>query len=529
MTLEPDEDASPAEANGEGTNAHAGGAADAGADGAGTAPTDDRIPTGIDGLDGVLEGGLIRGRSYLLRGQPGTGKTLFGAEFLSRGVTDGETALFVNLEESEADVRRNAAAAGVDVSGVAFLDLRPEAAVFTEGGDYDVFAPAEVEQEHLSGRITETVESLEPDRVFVDPLTKLRHVAAGESGFRDQVIGFMRYLKEQGATIVFTSQDTEAEPDTDLQFLSDGTVDLANGAAGRTLSVPKFRGSDVREGAHTLVIGDDGLSVYPKLQLESGTDDAPGGLETISSGVPEVDELLNGGLERGTVTIISGPTGVGKTTTGSQFMKEAAGRGERSVIYLFEESKETFYGRTASINMPVREMVERGSLAVREVEPLSMSVEEFADDLRHEVEERGAETVMIDGISGFKLSVRGEGSELVRDLHVLGRYLKNRGVTVVFVEEMGSVTGDFQPTEEGVSYLADNILILRYLEIDGEMRKAVGVLKKRTSDFERTLREFRITEYGIEVGEPLTGLRGILTGTPTWPEEESEGRERPGR
>ena len=235
-------------------------------------------------------------------------------------------------------------------------------------------------------------------------------------------------------------------------------------------------------------------------------------VEAISSGIPEVDELLHGGIERGTVTVISGPSGVGKSTLGMQFMKEAAGRGERSVIYAFEEGIETLLSRCQAVNIPAHTMIERGTLSVVSVEPLKYTPNHFSNLVRQEVEENNAKIVMIDSTSGYKLSMQGE--DLIRQLHSLCQYLKNMGVTVILVNETHNITGEFSLTEVGISYLADNLIFLRYLELNGELRKAIGVLKKRVSDFERTLREFKITKYGIKVGEPLTQLRGILSGIP---------------
>ena len=235
--------------------------------------------------------------------------------------------------------------------------------------------------------------------------------------------------------------------------------------------------------------------------------------DIIRSGVPELDEMLHGGMTRGMVTLISGPSGVGKTTVGVQFMKELAGRGEHSVVYLFEEWKESFVHRCEAISIPVQAMVERGTLSIVQVEPARYSSDEFNRLVRREVEERNARIVMLDSIAGYRMCIRGE--DLVAHVAALTRYLKNMGVTALLINETESITGgEFRVTEIGISYLADNILFLRYLETNGELHKAIGVLKKRMSDFENSLRELEITRYGIKVGKPLTNLRGILTGTP---------------
>ena len=324
----------------------------------------------------------------------------------------------------------------------------------------------------------------------------------------------MRYLKENEATVLFTSQWSENTPDDDLQFLADGVVELAQDDVGRSLEVPKLRGSDRQSGSHALTISEGGIEVFRV--LVPGDHDAAFATETIPSGVDNLDSLLNGGIERGTVTVVSGPTGVGKTTTGSLFMTEAAARGERSVIYMFEESTATFRHRSEAVGIPVDEMVEEGTLAVKEIEPLDLSPEEFASMVREEVEERDTNVVMIDGIKGYTLSIQGDEDELVRKLHALGRYLKNMGVTVIFLDEVGTVSGEFRPTESGISYLADNILFLRYAEMGAEIGKVAGVLKKRVGTFERTLRPFGIDTGGVTVGEPLSDVSGLLTGSPSF-------------
>lgn len=473
---------------------------------------DDRIQTGVSGLDTILHGGLLPNRSYLVRGQPGSGKTTLCLQFLTANGVADEQSLYISFEESEANVKQNAASAGIDLTATGFLDLSPEAEIFTEDESYDIFAPSEVESETITETIKERVESLAPKRVVLDPVTQLRYLAPDEYQFRKQLLSFMTYLTEQNTTVLFTSQATNASPDDDLQFMSDGTIELDVSGRTRTLEVSKFRGSSFEGGGHAVEFGASGIVVYPRLVPKYFERDFS--LESIPSGIPEVDQHLNGGIERGTVTIISGPTGVGKTTFGTQFMKEAAGRGERSVIYLFEETEETFTNRSEAINIPIRDMISQENLVVEEIEAMTYSSEKFGHAIRTEVESHGADIVMIDGVDGYKLSLRGSESQLNRKLHSLCRYLKNMGVSVILVDEVQSVTGDFQATSENISYLADNIIFFRYIEVDGEIQKVIGVLKKRTSDFERSLREFEITEHGISVSQPSEQLSGILSGTP---------------
>lgn len=477
------------------------------------ASTTTRVETGIPGVDRVLEGGLMPGRSTLVRGPPGAGKTLFCLHFLMAGVENDETGLFINFEESERHVRKNVADFGFDLDAIEFLDLAPTEEAFTDEATYEIFSTAEVEGSSLATEITETIEEVAPDRTVIDPVTQLRYVAGDTHQFRKQMIALLRLLRNQGAATVFTSQRTDATPDDDLQFLSDAVIHLDQ-TETRTLRVSKFRGSDFQRGEHSLRITDDGLTCAPRLVPDDH--ERKFTAESISSGVPELDALLYGGIERGTVTFLSGPTGVGKTTTGLQFMKEAAGRGERSVLYSFEEGTETLLHRAEAINVPIENMIEQGTLRIEEIQPFEFTPHEFAQRVRRTVEKEDTEIVMIDGICGYQQSIRGISDDDIEEIVALGRYLKNVGVTTIVVNETHQVTGEFQVTEGRTSYLADTIVFLCHIEHRGELRKVIGVLKKRTSDFERRLRELEITEHGLKVGDPLPDLRGILTGTPEW-------------
>lgn len=474
-----------------------------------------RISTGIPGLDEILQGGLIAQRAYLVRGGPGAGKTTLGLHFLTAGAAAGEKTLFITLEEPEARIRQNAERRGFDITGIAFLDISPTSEFFAEVQTYDIFSPAEVEREPITQKIVEQVKAIQPTRVFLDPMTQFRYLSADVFQFRKQALSFLRYLVEAGSTVLFTSEGSRDAPDDDLQFMSDGVIALDLERAGRTIQVTKFRGSHFHAGSHSLKPTNQGLAVFPVLlPIEQKKEFS---FELISSGIPDLDELLNGGVERGTITIISGPSGVGKTTLGLQFMKEAAGRGERSVVYTFEEEVEVMLKRCDTVGIPARTMMKRETLLIRKVEPLQYTPDEFAFLVREDVEQRGTRIVMIDSISGYKLALRGQ--DLQARLHALGKYLQNLGVAVLIINEVEAITGDFRITEVGISYLADNIIFLRYLEMNGEMKKAIGVLKKRLSGFEKTLREIEITQYGIKVGRPLTGLRGILLGTPEFLKE----------
>jgi circadian clock protein KaiC len=298
--------------------------------------------------------------------------------------------------------------------------------------------------------------------------------------------------------------------------MADGIIEMdvsdEHGTLRRAIAVTKLRGSDFEGGQHTMRLTGSGVVVYPRLVPRLHEREFT--VERLPSGVAELDALLGGGIERGTISIFSGPSGVGKTTLGIQYISEAARRGERSVVYAFEEHSDTLIRRCENIGLPVRAMIDAGTLSVVQVEPLRFSPGEFAMLVRREVEERGARIVVIDGISGYRLTLAGD--DLLAHLHALGRYLKNMGTTAIFINDIEAITGDFRATDVGASYLCDNLVFLRYLELDGELRKVIGVLKKRLGDFGKTLRELEITAEGVRVGPPLVGLRGVLTGMAEW-------------
>ncbi|MCX6377473.1 MAG: AAA family ATPase, partial [Armatimonadetes bacterium] len=400
------------------------------------------MSTGVAGLDEILDGGLIPGRSYVVRGGPGTGKTTLGLHFLASGAAAGEAPLFIALREREAEVRANAETMGFDLKDIAFIDLSPAPEFFAQAKSYDIFAPSEVELEPTTKRIVEQVESQKPRRVFVDSMTQFRYLAADAYQFRTQVLSFLRFLIEREATVMLAS---EGMADEDLQFMADGIIELSCPLDERSIRVVKFRGSDHRGGLHSMRIPPSGVKVYPR--LEPATHRMQFALETISSGVPELDELLHGGLERGTVTIITGPTGVGKTTVVLQFMKEAAGRGERSVVYSFEEEAQVMLAHCEGVGIAAPEMVERGTLSLVKVEPLRFTADEFALLVRDEVENKGARIIMLDSISGYKLSLR--GADITAHVHALAKYMANMGVTVLLINEVEAVTGELRVTDVG--------------------------------------------------------------------------------
>nr|WP_229770506.1 ATPase domain-containing protein [Halorhabdus sp. CBA1104] len=400
----------------------------------------------------------------------------------------------------------------METEGIYFHNLSPTSEQFAEQESYDVFESAEVEQPEFIDSLRTVVDEVEPDRVLLDPITEFRYLTTDERQFRKGILGLLDYLKDAGATVMLTSQAGETVTDEDLQFLVDSVVTLEVTGDSRSVQVSKFRGSSFRRGKHYYGIDDEGLTVWPTLVPgEQERSIEPG---TLSSGVPELDSLLGGGLDTGTVTILSGPTGAGKTTTGVQFLTRAAIEETEGILFQFEEAERTIRERADAIGMPLKKVLEEGCLSIVEIEPDAYTVGEFEQLIREAVRD-GVELVMIDGTQGFKQNLRGLEDPTAALLRV-GRYLRAAGVSTILVNEVHNITGDFRATEERTSNLADNLVFLRHVEYRGELRKVIGALKMRTSDFEHSLRELEITPEGIRVGEPLPQLRGILTGTPDW-------------
>ncbi len=448
-----------------------------------------------------------------MRGDPGCGKTTLGLHFLCAGAAKNEATLFISLGEPQEHIYANAASIGLDLKDVAFLDLSVNTKFFTEMERYDPLESFETEGGSITQKIIRQIEQLMPQRVFLDTMTQLPIISPDLYQFRRQVLAFLNFLTEQEATVLYTSECSDTSADEDLQAISDGTINLISTTSGRKLFISKFRGSGYRPGQHAMRLTEQGLEIFPRLPLRTYTRSFEA--EQVSSGMLELDMLLHGGVTRETITLVTGPTGVGKTTLGLQFMREAASRGERSLICLFEEWEEMLLERSEAISIPVRAMREAGSLFIEQVEPLYYTADEFAYLIRKEVEEKRISMVMIDSIAGYRLSVQGD--DLANQLHRLCKYLQNVGVTVMLINEIEEIGSDFKVTDLAISYMADNVIFLRYVESQGELHKAVGVLKKRLTDFEKAMREFEITRYGIKIGRPLTELRGMLGKVPVLP------------
>jgi len=470
----------------------------------------ERLSTGVSGLDEILNGGLIPGSACLIRGGPGLGKTTLGLHFLSAAEPD-EPTLFIGFQEHEAQLRANAVSVGLDVSHIRFLSLAPDEQFFTQQQGYDVFTAADVEQEPLAEAVIQAVERHQPRRVFVDSLTQLRFLSADVFQYRKQVLSFLRYLRERGATVLFSSESSRDLPDDDLQFICDGIVSLEPGPLGSSLRVTKCRGTDFRRGAHQFRVSGQGLSVFPhprppRIQQSKAE------RWQWRSGVAKLDEMLHGGLEAGTVSLITGPSGIGKSTLASLFLAQGSAQGHRAAVYLFEEEMDTFLRRAEALQIALNEPVQAGRVTLEQVEPMRYLADEFAMQVRRQVEEEGVELVVLDSIAGFELTVAAESVKGC--LHGIAKSLARMGASVLLINEVEAMTGQFRVTEKGISYLSDNVIFLRYMEVEGAVRKAIGVLKKRLSRFDNGLHTFEVGPRAVSIGAPVQGLRGVLMGLP---------------
>lgn len=469
-----------------------------------------KISTGNANLDLILHGGLIQQKSYLIKGGSGTGKSTLGYLFLEEGASKGEKTMLITLGESAESIRVNAGRQGINLSDTVIVDMSPGSQELRNEGNYSVFSPLEVEAKPMIDKVTEGIEKHHPQRVVLDSLTMLKYLYENAFQYKNMALSLIKYICSAGATLCMISEVHSVNGEDDAEFWVDGVLEVTNSTDWRRIRVLKFRGSGFHGGDHAMRIDDSGISVFPRLQPNEY--DRVFSNTPVSSGIEGLDSMLEGGIEKGTISMFTGPTGVGKTNLGIQFMKQASLRGERSVIYTFEESAELILKRSRIIGVPVDEMIEEGKLTIKSIEPFSFSPDEFSMMVRKDIEENGTEIVMIDSVGGYSLSVRQE--DPLERLHSLCIYLGNVGVTCFLVSETSNITGEFITTNLHASYLADNIIFLRYIEVEGELKKSIGILKKRMSDFEKSIRELTITSDGIKLGEPLTNLQGILSGVP---------------
>lgn len=467
-----------------------------------------RIPTGTPGLDKVLNGGFMKGKSYLLRGGAGTGKSSLCYAFLREGLQNNESCLLISPAEAKESVMSHAQSVNCDISKASIIDLTPGKSPVPLFKTHSVFNPGEVEGEGLLQEISTTISEQQPDRVVLDSITIFRDLNEATFQYRNLGLSFINYINSYGGTLVVTSELESSFKDEPAKHWVDGVINLTLEEEWRKLYLDKLRGSDYLKGEHTLTISERGPEVFPRLQPKKYKKSHSRTM--LSTGNDGVDNLLGGGIENGTTTMITGPTGVGKTSMGVQCLKSAGERNQRAVFYTFEESEEVILERSRNFNMPLESLIESGNLEIKVLEPFDMSPDEFAYYVRKEVENKGTDMVMIDSISGYQNVIKGK--DYLKHIHALATYLSNVGVTSILLNETQSVAGEFVTSNYQTSYLVDNILFLRYFEYNGHLSKVIGVLKKKLSSYDSNIREFKTSTQGLEVGDPIRYARGIMSG-----------------
>ena len=473
--------------------------------------------TGIRGLDDVLRGGFPRRRLYLIQGDPGTGKTTLGLQFLLEGVRLGERGLYVTLSETAEELKSVAQSHGWSLEGLALHELSSVEEALAARQQNTLFHPSEVELNETISRVLELVERTRPVRVVFDSLSEMRLLAGDSLRYRRQILSLKHYFAGQNATVLFLDDGTSEEGDLQLQSLAHGVIGLESvspgyGAARRRLEVVKLRGVNCRSGKHDFTLETAGLVVYPRLVAAEHRGQIQA--ETLPSGLAELDKMLGGGLNRGTSALLLGPTGSGKSSVAAQYVHSAVGRAEHVAMFCFDENLSTCFARTRGQGLDLEAAVLKGMLSVRQVDPAELSPGELAHLVRDAVERDGARVVVIDSLNGYLMAMPEENFLLIQ-MHELLSYLSQRGVTTLLVVAQHGLIGPMQAPID-VSYLADTVIMFRFFEAMGQVRKAISVLKKRIGDHENSIREFQVSSTGVRVGPSLKNFSGVLAGTPTY-------------
>ena len=474
-----------------------------------------KASSGIGGLDDILSGGFPRERLYVVQGSPGAGKTTIGLQFLLNGLAVGETGLYITLSEAANELTASARSHGWSLDGIHMQEVLP-----SEDGGSDaantLFHPAEVELSETTGSVLEAIGRVNPQRLVIDSLSEIRLLSQSPLRYRRQILALKQFLAGRRCTTLFLDEISEQETDVHLQTIAHGVLLLEQlapifGAERRRLRVLKLRGVKFRGGFHDFKIETGGVAVFPRLVAAEHQRPATEG--TVSSGVAELDALLGGGVDRGTTTLVMGPAGTGKSLLVAQYAAAAAERNERVLMLTFDEGIETFFTRTEAMGIPIRRHVESGQISVRQIDPAELSPGEFAHILRRAVEEDGARMIVIDSLSGY-FNAMPEERFLTVQLHELFTFLRQQGVLVLLTLPQHGFVGPNVGGPIEVSYLADTVVLLRYFEFGGTVRKAISVLKKRSGRHETTIRELMLDENGLRVGPALENVRGVLSGTP---------------
>lgn len=477
----------------------------------------DRQSTGVSGLDEILAGGFDANRVYLIEGRPGTGKTTIALQFLLEGVRQGERVLHISLSESKVELGIVARRHSWDFSGIEVFELASTTASFDPDDELTVFHPSAVELSETTKIIKAKIEELSPSRIIFDSLSEMRILAQSPLRYRRQILALKHFFADRNCTVLLLDDLSSAAGEIQLHSIAHGVILLEQnpaefGAERRRLRVIKMRGIQFKGGYHDFAIQRGGVEVYPRLVAAEHFKRFVGELTTSEN--PELDTLMGGGLERGTNALFIGPAGVGKSTLALTYAAAAARRGEHAVIFAFDEGRGTIDARAKAVGLSIEELIENGSLCIHQVDPAEMAPGEFAYRVRCAVENDKAKVVVIDSLNGYFNAMLDERF-LILQMHELLSYLSQMGTMAILVLAQHGLVGPME-TPVDISYLSDAVVMLRYFEAEGRVRRAISVLKKRSGAHEDTIREYQLTSAGIRLGPPLTEFSGIFTGSPVY-------------
>jgi circadian clock protein KaiC len=475
-----------------------------------------KAQTGIAGLDHILAGGFTPGHIYLLEGSPGTGKTTLALQFLLEGARAGEAGLYITLSETEQELRDTAASHGWSIpDAIQVFELVPPESLLDPDHQQSLLYSSDLELGETTKSVFEAIDRTKPVRVVLDSLSEIRLLAQSSLRYRRQILAMKHYLARQGATVLMLDDLTTDTQDKTVHSIAHGVVRLeelapAYGAERRRLRVLKYRGQRFRGGFHDFAIVEGGIQVFPR--LVSGEHRTTFSRTVLTSGIPALDALLGGGIERGSSTLMIGPAGSGKSLVALQFAVAAARRGEKAALFIFDEELGLLIDRTKLMGIDLEALCASGTMFIEQVDAAELSPGEFAHRVRARVDRSGAKTVVIDGLNGYQSAMPDE-SFLLLHIHELLQYLNRQGASTFLTMAQHGLVGDMKSPVD-VTYLADSVILLRYFEAFGQVRRAISIIKKRFGTHENTIREIRIDPRGIAIGEPLEGFQGILRGTP---------------
>ena len=480
-----------------------------------TARAGRRTSTGIPGLDEVLDGGFPAHRFYLIQGNPGVGKTTLALQFLLAGAKANERCLYITLSETKEELLGVASSHGWDISPLDILDLSLIESHLSDENQTTMFHPSEVELNQTTAAILSHVRTLVPSRVVFDSMSEMRLLAESSLRFRRQMLALKQYFIGIEATVLFLDDNTSGESDRNMQSLVHGVISLEQlapeyGSERRRLRVIKIRGSTYRGGFHDYLILTGGMQVFPRLVAAAHHRNFPD--TVLSSGLPALDTLLEGGMDRGTSNLIIGPAGTGKSTMATFFALAAAKRGQRSVIYGFDENVKTWRKRCESMGLDLPSYVDSGMIRYQQIDPAELSPGNFAHMIHADVEQDEVQLVILDSLNGYLNAMSGD-RHLALQLHEMLTYLSQQGVVTIMTLAQHGLIGHMEAPVD-ITYIADTVVVLRYFEAFGEVKRAVSVIKKRSGAHERMIREYQMSNTGITIGEPLADFHGVLSGTP---------------